>query len=245
MKIITAVKLVYGALVKRKEYAKFVLAERLSALIYRKYKFSEFGRLFLEDQPFLLEYENLVGGNNYHSLDRKYALDQIVQLVTDIDGDTAECGAFEGASSWFICRRISGLKKSHHIFDSFEGLSEPGTQDGTYWTRSDLTAQEDVARRNLRKFDFVIYYKGWIPERFTDVVEKKFCFVHLDVDLYRPTLDSLMFFYGRTSQGGIILCDDYGFNTCPGAKNAMDEFFQDKPERIVHLPTGQAFIIKR
>ena len=44
---------------------------------------------------------------------------------------------------------------------------------------------------------------------------------------------------------GIIVCDDYGFSTCPGAKQAFDEFMKGKPEPIVHVPTGQCFIIKK
>ena len=42
----------------------------------------------------------------------------------------------------------------------------------------------------------------------------------------------------------MLLCDDYGFVTCPGATLAMDDFFDDKPEEIVHLPTGQGLVIK-
>jgi 2-polyprenyl-3-methyl-5-hydroxy-6-metoxy-1,4-benzoquinol methylase len=41
-----------------------------------------------------------------------------------------------------------------------------------------------------------------------------------------------------------MLFDDYGFATCPGARLAVNEFFVDKPERIIELPTGQAFVIK-
>jgi hypothetical protein len=67
----------------------------------------------------------------------------------------------------------------------------------------------------------------------------------LDVDLYQPTLDSLTFFYEKMTQGGIILCDDYGFTTCPGAKKAMDSFLSDKPEEVVSLPTGQGFVVRK
>ena len=42
-----------------------------------------------------------------------------------------------------------------------------------------------------------------------------------------------------------MICDDYGFVTCPGAKKAMDEFFEDKAEPVIMLTTGQAFIIKQ
>jgi O-methyltransferase len=38
--------------------------------------------------------------------------------------------------------------------------------------------------------------------------------------------------------------DDYGWSTCPGAKEAVDEFFLDKKEAPVFLDTGQALVYK-
>ena len=41
--------------------------------------------------------------------------------------------------------------------------------------------------------------------------------------------------------GGIMIFDDYGFPACRGGeKDAVDEFFADKEERPITLPTGQA-----
>ncbi|HEX3704868.1 MAG TPA: TylF/MycF/NovP-related O-methyltransferase, partial [Vicinamibacterales bacterium] len=48
--------------------------------------------------------------------------------------------------------------------------------------------------------------------------------LHIDVDLYEPTRDSIAFLYERMNPGGIVVCDDYGFMTCPGATKAIDEF---------------------
>lgn len=90
----------------------------------------------------------------------------------------------------------------------------------------------------------IVFHKGWIPERFADVAQRKFCFVHVDVDLFQPTRDSLEFFYPRMVRGGIILCDDYGFTSCPGAQTAFDTYLADKPEKVVNLPTGQGFIVR-
>ena len=36
-----------------------------------------------------------------------------------------------------------------------------------------------------------------------------------------------------------------GFKSCPGAKTAADEYFKNKPESIVSLPTGQGLVIKK
>jgi hypothetical protein len=89
------------------------------------------------------------------------------------------------------------------------------------------------------------FYPGWIPERFNEAAACRFCFVHIDVDLYQPTRDSLEFFYPRMSPGGMIVCDDYGYVNCPGAKQACDELAADWPERWLHLPTGQGLLIKQ
>lgn len=160
----------------------------------------------------------------------------------------AECGCFEGATAWFMADECPDTPL--HLFDSFEGLSEPDRNDKPEgdelfeWAKGDLSASEEKVRRNLAGFDNVSYYKGWIPTRFNDVADRRFRFVHLDVDLYQPTLDSLEFFYPRMVEGGVILLDDYGFTSCPGAKKATDEFFATRPEHVLHLPTGQGLAIK-
>ncbi|MBN1430147.1 MAG: class I SAM-dependent methyltransferase [Anaerolineae bacterium] len=226
------------------EYSRYLLAEAVSRRIYPKYKFSDCFNLYMEDTAFIQLYERFMGKKNTYTLDRKYILDQMMQLVLGVEGDTAECGAFQGASSYFMCRRIAGTGKKHHVFDSFEGLSKPQSEDGTYWQSGNLASAEAVIRDNLREFDFVVYHSGWIPEKFHEVAASRFSFVHIDVDLYQPTLESMSFFYERLSPGGIILCDDYGSTVCPGAKLAVDSFMSDKPEKVVMLPSEQAFVIK-
>ena len=247
MKVIGAIKLLLKILSRSEnaEYARFEMAQKISEVIYPKYKFSDFGRLFLEDKAFMNYYESFEGTRHYRTLDRKYTLEQLMKLLisTDGRGDTAECGVFQGASSYLICRQIQGSQKQHHVFDSFEGISTPNDKDGSYWREGMLACSEKVVRENLKGFGFVRYYKGWIPERFDEVSGRKFCFLHIDVDLYQPTLDSLVFFYERMTPGGIIICDDYGLTTCPGAREAMDSFFSDKREKIVCLPTGQGFVM--
>ena len=76
------------------------------------------------------------------------------------------------------------------------------------------------------------------------MADKTFSFVHIDVDLYEPAKDSLEFFYPRMAEGGIILMDDYGLGTCPGVTSAGQEFFSDKPEKLVSLSAGAGYIIK-
>lgn len=205
-------------------------------------------KLWLRDEPFLRDHRRF-NPTSFRSAERRFALRELVRSLAAVPGDTAECGVYEGATSYFICReRGGGL---HHAFDSFAGLSAPSAEDlpdqpdARAWQAGELPAAEALARRNLAEFPGVRIYPGWIPERFAEVADRRFCFVHLDVDLYQPTRDGLEFFYPRVNSGGMLLCDDYGFVNCPGAKRACDDFVAERPERLIHLPTGQGLIIKR
>jgi O-methyltransferase len=229
----------------RKDLKYYAMA-RLGNMFNSKFHFTEYGQVWRDDKNFEKYYDDLVG-DEYHSIDRKYTVNQLLQLIKNIEGDTVECGVYKGATSYLICACIQQHTRSnaHHVFDSFEGLSKPGSEDGGHWKEGNLTVAENICRKNLLSFDFVKYYKGWIPERFAEVQAFTFSFVHIDVDLYQPTFDSISFFYERLNKGGIMICDDYGFITCPGAKKAMDDFFADKTEPVIMLTTGQAFIIKQ
>ncbi len=228
------------------EEEAFALAESLFYAVYERSKVSEFGRICCTDSGFIAEYERFCG-TNYRSLDRKYAVYRMVGALSHVPGDTAECGVYTGGTSYFIAKanRELGVPRQHHLFDSFEGLSRPVAADGSYWRAGGLRAEEAVARANLAEFSSMNFHKGWIPARFGEVADRRFSFVHIDVDLLEPTRASVEFFYPRVSAGGMIVCDDYGFWTCPGARKAMDDFFADKPERIIDLPTGQGLVIKQ
>jgi hypothetical protein len=178
---------------------------------------------------------------------RRFAVLQLARLVAGVPGDTAECGVFRGAGSRLILAATANGPdgpREHHLFDSFEGLSNPGAEDGEYWRRGDLACSVDSVRAALSEFPGVRFHPGWIPDRFPEVADRRFAFVHVDVDLYQPTRDSVEFFYPRLSPGGILLCDDYGFTTCPGATRAVDEALEGRPERFVSLPDGGGFLIK-
>lgn len=227
------------------EYRRYQVAEALTAAVYPKYKFSEYARIFLEDEEFLEYYRRFMDPDNWHSLDRKYTLRELLKLCIHLDGDAVECGTYRGMSAYLICKAYKGSGRRVHLFDSFEGLPTPQDVDGTYWSKGDLNAPEQATRETLAEFDNYVIHKGWIPDKFSDIADRRFAFAHIDVDLYEPTLASLEFLYPRMVTGGLILLDDHGFKTCPGAKLAADRFFLDRPEQIILLPTGQAFVIKQ
>ncbi len=224
---------------------RFVLLTGLGGVLTPAYRFKWPQMEWWGDakfNAFLDKFDERTGFNT----DRRLMIAELVRLVEDVPGDTVECGVYRGAGSYLICSANSRSRqhRSHHIFDSFEGLSAPTTADGSYWTSGDLSIGVDIVKRNLAQFENVQYHKGWIPARFSEVADRRFAFVHVDVDLMEPTRDSVAFFYPRLAEGAILLCDDYGFTTCPGATSSIDEFLADKPEKMIRLPDGGGFLMK-
>src|SRR5581483_4852058 len=106
--------------------------------------------------------------------------------------------------------------------------------------------QSNLARvsQGLSPYGFVQIHPGWIPTRFHEVEAESFSLVTVDVDLYEPTRDALRYFYPKLRKGGFLYCDDYGYETFPGAKLAVDEYLKEyPPEFFLDLPTGSAFLI--
>ncbi len=185
---------------------------------------------------------------------RHFTLNQLFEQSLELEGDVVECGTFHGLAAIQLAESIKEheLKKVLHIFDSFEGLSEIQEIDDTNKNiskkglRKQFAYSEEKVQQNLHEFDFINFYKGWIPLRFNEVEGLKFSFVHIDVDLYQPIKDSFEYFYPRVVKGGIIVFDDYGHTAqFPGAKKAIDEVLKKiKPQYFIYLPSGQAFLIK-
>jgi len=219
---------------------------RIAVSLFGDFSLGDDYKLWLEDKEFRHKFKELSPISPY-SEERKWTLRELARHVLDIPGSMAECGCYQGASAYFMAEANPDVPL--HLFDSFEGLSQPDKSDMTTrkdkrtWEKGDLSSPEEVAHQTLKEFPNVYFHKGWIPERFPEVAEEKFSLVHIDVDLYKPTIDSLSFFYPRMSHKGVIILDDYGSSLCPGAHKAADEFMADKSEYIIHLSTMQGVII--
>jgi len=226
--------------------ARFKLLTRIGRVLVPEYRFQ---------WPFLDWFHNQEFGsflsrfNVSHDCNdgRRWMLGQLLRLTAALPGDTAECGVYRGADSYLIClfnASLQGSTRTHFMFDSFQGLSAPTVFDGTHWKQGDLKSPLEVAQQALAQFPDTVFMPGWIPNRFDEIQDRSFAFVQVDVDLYEPTRDSIAFFYPRLVDGGIFLCDDYGFDSCPGATRAVDEFLRDKPEKAISLSDGGGFFIK-
>ena len=182
---------------------------------------------------------------------RCFFLQSCIRSLHRLDGDVIECGTRKGKSALYMLEACEA-KREIFLFDSFEGLSDPVEGKDTIKNVFEKDGKTRIFNENFveiterfESYSNVHLMKGWIPDRFAEVENRKIALLHVDVDMYQPTLDSFEFFYEKMVPGGIIICDDYGSGAYPGARDAMDSFFANKPESPIELPQGQAFVIKQ
>ncbi|MGA7294142.1 MAG: TylF/MycF/NovP-related O-methyltransferase, partial [Terriglobales bacterium] len=157
-------------------------------------------------------------------------------------GEVAECGVYKGGTAKILAELVSD--RPLHLFDTFCGM--PQTDP-----KRDLHKAGDFADTTLESVcgylsghANVNLVAGTIPQSLDAVNDRKFCFVHIDLDIYSSIRAACEFFYPRLEQGGRLLFDDYGYPSCPGARAAVDEFFADKPETKIAMVTGQCSVQK-
>jgi predicted O-methyltransferase YrrM len=166
------------------------------------------------------------------NLDALENLKLLLHKVKDIDGDVAEIGVYKGGSALEISKILTN--DNIYLFDTFEGLPETNEYDN-YHKKGDFN---DVSYENILKLfennNKIQIYKGVFPIENSEVLNnKKFKFVHLDVDIYDSYKNCLNFFHDKMAKGGIIVFDDYNASTCLGAKKAIDEFVLSKNLNLI------------
>jgi len=167
-----------------------------------------------------------------------------------------EIGVYKGGSSYFMASILHKLTfgKTENLqlysIDTFEGHSNmdiiPYLEPKHSAPKIFKDTLYETVRILLSKFTFVKILKGRVQLKYKEIEEKTIDFIHLDVDIYEPTLFSLNYFFKKLSVNGMIIIDDYNFSTCPGAKKSVDEFLSihKKYCTVFELMTGQYLIIK-
>lgn len=175
---------------------------------------------------------------------RCFILYQFAMQARNMSGDIAEIGVYKGGTAKLISKVVTGTTKIIHLFDTFTGMPPTDSTKDIHREGDFSDTSLESVTKYLKDCNNVQFYQGFFPDTSIPIINLQFCFVHIDVDIYKSVIDCCKFFYPRMAIGGIMVFDDYGFLSCPGAKKAVDEFFSNKKEFPCYLPTGQCFIIK-
>lgn len=164
----------------------------------------------------------------------------------DIPGDIVECGVWRGGSMMATALTLLHLGETSrklHLFDTFEGMSEPTSVD--VQAQSGVSAQTmmraasradpvwayapiDDVRANLESTGYpsanLFFVKGKVEETIPTNAPEQIALLRLDTDWYESTLHELRHLYPRLAGKGALIIDDYGY--WQGARQAVDEYIE-------------------
>ena len=188
-------------------------------------------------------------GRTYLHLDRLYTLWQAAMAMPPAARAAVEVGVCQGGSAKFIADALRGrgLDLPLYACDTFDGHVEVDeARDARHKVGKQFRIRFDKVVDYLKDTAAVRILKGDIRATAGDIpAELPLGLVHIDVDVYPITRFCLERFAPQVVPGGTIVVDDYGFKTCPGAKQAVDEFVAGRPQfRMLHMLTGQAVLIR-
>jgi len=184
-------------------------------------------------------------------------------LDNNIDGSIVECGVEEGNFEAVCITELKqrNLTRDIYMFDTFSGLTAPGTNDYTStetpfykmtneevveeWNKHVVTeglnnwcycSKERVEAR-LNEFGYdqskLHYVVGNVMETLAvpSNIPDQIALLRLDTDWYESSKFELQQLYSKVVSGGLIIFDDY--HHWMGQKKAVDEFFVE----INHAPS--------
>lgn len=173
---------------------------------------------------------------------------ELLRITTGVAGSIADCGVYFGGGLMNYATTLSAMEPYNYQcrligFDTFSGDTgheeidlEHGIVDRKKFTYA-ADAFEDLKRaaeiydlnRPLNHLPRIELVKGNLVESAPSYLEKNpgtiFRIIHLSVNLYRPTLETLKAFYPRLSKGGIVVI--HGLNVTVGATQALFDAFEE------------------
>jgi len=172
---------------------------------------------------------------------------ELYRSILNLPGHVVECGVFKGASlvRFLTFREILESPVSRKVigFDAFGSFPQQDRPDdstfirqfesaaGTGLTPDDLTRV--FVQKGFRNYELVAGdILETVPQYVEEHPELRIALLHIDVDVYRPTIAALEHLYDRVVPGGLIVLDDYGI--VAGETDAVDEFFAQRGESV-HL----------
>jgi hypothetical protein len=168
----------------------------------------------------------------------EYEQGLIRQIYSErVPGAVVEFGIFEGYMLGKLieeCEQI-GFNPDIYGFDSFEGLSEPSSEnDYENWSKGQYACGYEQVAENLRLSERpnLRLVKGFFENSLHTPEANSLhevAYARIDCDIYSPTVDCLNFLSSRLAHGSILVFDDWVYNIHKGETKAFYEWLPSVP----------------
>jgi O-methyltransferase len=204
---------------------------------------------WITDRAFRDVYERIRKNTLVDEL-RCYELWQLVTQAAKLDaGALLEVGVWRGGTGALIASaaRRSRVTDDVYLCDTFAGVVKASRLDPSYRGGEHGDTSRSVVKRLISDLGLsgVRILTGIFPDDSARQVRAdRFRFAHVDVDVYESARSVTEWLWPRLIPGGLIVYDDYGFATCPGVTQAVDEQRDQKGRLVLHNLNGHAVVVK-
>lgn len=205
---------------------------------------------FLDDERFMAleeKHQNLLPIPNWH-----WNLQTVIWAVQhsrEVPGDLVELGVFKGHTTRFTAEYVDfqTWPKRWLLFDTFDGIPDDQVDPGWAQINKDVYkgayAYEDVVER-FATFPNIEVVRGRVPEVLEGRAPEKISFLHIDLNNTTAEIAALDRLVERISPGGVLILDDYTWNSARAQFLAERKWFAERGLHVLPLPTGQGVFVK-
>ena len=232
------------------------VGKTIHSLGYEVVKLGKQEKLPPDFDPLHQDIYRKVRNNTMTSPERIYSLIEAVKYITKnrISGAIVECGVWKGGSMMAVAETLRAQddnSRDLYLYDTFEGMSEPGEQDKTWsgdsaslllrgdadkeknlvWAYSTLETVQQSMEATLYPRDRIHYIRGKVEDTIPAHLPAEIALLRLDTDWYESTRHELEHLFPLLKKDGVLILDDYGH--WQGARKAVDEYFVQHPQPIL------------
>ena len=154
----------------------------------------------------------------------------LLQTKKCAEGGILEVGVWRGGTAALLASaaKLFKIQEEIYLFDTFKGVVKTSEKDDLFFYhdgKHNDTSEEIVkSLLNNMKLDNIKLFKGVFPDDLDNSFSnKKWRFVHIDVDIYKSAKDVFYYVWEKVQRGGCVVFDDYGFISTKGVTRLLNE----------------------
>jgi len=178
----------------------------------------------------------------------------IIEFGTDRGGTLTTISKFIKKNSKIFAIDSFGLfadriKENISNYDEhYQGKYRPFTKETRFkdfdYKKLNMDLNEFLKEKNSNLEIFAGFFPNLKSAHLEKISKLKYSFVHLDFDLYNPTIDCFSFLKNRLENNAIILVDDFNFINQEGVQKAITDLKIDLNEGI-QTQSGQLILFNK
>lgn len=214
-------------------------------------------------------FNNFIFSNDRNVFNKLIIKNFFYEKTRNIHGDIIECGVFKGSGllSWLKLLDMyepNSLKKvigfdffNPQFVESLENEVDRETMKQVFQRDKNLDINDislDGIHKKIKnagfdrtRYDLVEGDVSITTEKYLkDKPGLRISILYLDMDLDKPTYDTLEVMWNRMSRGGIVVFDEYAYHSW-SESNAVDRFISKNRLKLhnTNIKTPTAYIIKK